>query len=84
MKLTEDRPYTNPEAAARKLLDIIRSSIADSGLAYAYTGATNTTFLAACGSAPEWSAGRDYAVAQKWIEIDRSRTRVKLLADGSE
>jgi hypothetical protein len=36
-----DRPFANPEAAARKLLDIVRTSIAKSGLPYAYSGATN-------------------------------------------
>ena len=32
MKFAEDRPYANPETAARKLLDIARMEIAKSGL----------------------------------------------------
>jgi hypothetical protein len=32
MKFVSDRPYADPEAAARKLLDIIRASLAASGL----------------------------------------------------
>lgn len=32
MKLTEDRPYAKPEAAARLLLDIVRASIVASDL----------------------------------------------------
>jgi hypothetical protein len=38
MKFIEPRPFAEPHAAARKLLDIVRGSIADSGLRHAYTG----------------------------------------------
>jgi hypothetical protein len=31
--------FPNPKIAARKLLDIVRTSITDSGLPHAYTGA---------------------------------------------
>jgi len=58
MKFVEDRPYAGPEAAAHKLLDIIRASIANSGLSYGYTGATNMTFLIDGGSVAECSADR--------------------------
>jgi hypothetical protein len=84
VKLTENRPFANPEAAARKLLDIVRGSIAPSGLRYAYTGATNTEFTRAGGSIDEYSVGMKHAVAQKWFEVDTSGTRIVLLADGAE
>lgn len=84
MKLTENRPYAKPEAAARLLLDIVRGSIDESKLPYAYTGVTNTSFTRAGGSIPEYSAGMAYAEAQKWLKIDRSGTRITILADGAE
>jgi hypothetical protein len=84
MKFAEDRPYADPEAAARRLLDIVRGSIVESELPYAYTGATNTMFTRAGGSIAEYSDGIAYATAQKWLKIDSSGTRITLLADGSE
>jgi hypothetical protein len=52
--------------------------------AYAYTGATNTAFLRAGGNVDEYTAGQKYAAAQKWLEVDRSGTRIVLLPDGAE
>jgi hypothetical protein len=84
MKFISDRPFADPDAAARKLLDIVRESINESGLPHAYTGATNTAFTRAGGSIPEYSAGMKRAAAQKWFEVDRSGSRIALLADGAE
>ncbi len=67
MKFVSDRPFANPDAAARQLLDIVRTSIAESGLAWGYTGATNTAFTRAGGSVPEYSAGIAYAAAKQWF-----------------
>ncbi|WMT78873.1 hypothetical protein [Bradyrhizobium sp. Ash2021] len=84
MKYVTDRPFAAPEAAARKLLDLVRASIAESGLPYAYTGATNTAFTRTGGSLLDYAAGIRHAVARKWLEIDRSGTRIILLPDGAE
>jgi hypothetical protein len=84
MKLTQDRRYAKPEAAARLLLDIVRGSIVESDLTDAYTGATNSMFTRAGGSVAEYSAGMAYAETQKWLKVDRSGTRITLLADGAE
>ena len=84
MKYATDRPFAGPEAAARKLLDIVRASIAESRLPHAYTGATNTAFMRAGGSVDEYSVGMKHAAEQKWIEVDRSGTRIVLLPDGAE
>ena len=84
MKFTADRPFANPEAAARKLLDFVRASIAESRLPHAYTGAVNSAFLKVGGSVGEYTAGRNYAAAQKWFEIDSSGSRIILLPDGAE
>lgn len=84
MKFVSDRPFADPDTAARKLLDIVRASIAESGLRHAYTGATNTAFTRAGGSIQEYSVGMKHAGAQKWLEIDKSGTRIVLLPDGAE
>jgi hypothetical protein len=44
MKYVNDRPYASPEAAARKLLEIVLAKEIGVGQ-YTYTGATNTAFL---------------------------------------
>jgi hypothetical protein len=84
MKFTLDRPYSDPEAAARLLLDIVRGSIDESKLPYAYTGETNSAFTRTGGSVAEYSTGVAHATAQKWLKIDSSGTRITLLADGAE
>jgi hypothetical protein len=84
MKLTSDRPYADPEVAARKLLDVVRDSVAESKLPYSYTGATNIAFLRAGGSVAEYSAGIAFGQARQWFQIERSGTRIELLPDGGE
>lgn len=84
MKYASERPLANPETAARKLLDIVRASIAESKLPHAYTGATNAAFLSAGGSVAEYSAGVAFAKARQWFQIERSGTRIELMPDGAE
>jgi hypothetical protein len=83
MKFHEERPFAKPEAAARKLLEIVLAKDIDVGQ-YTYTGVTNSTFLQAGGDVAEYVAGRDYAVAQGWFEVDQSGTRVILLQAGAD
>jgi hypothetical protein len=80
MKFHEDHPFAKPEAAARKLLEIVLAKDIDVGQ-YAYTGVTNTAFLQAGGNVAEYLAGRDYAIAQGWFKIG---TRIILLRVGGE
>lgn len=82
-KFKEDRPFGNPEAAARELLRIYRMMLKD-GAPHTYTGVTNTDFIRGDGSATEYAAGRDFGVAQKWFRIDESGTRVFLLPAGED
>jgi hypothetical protein len=58
MKFMETRPFAKPEAAARKLLDIVWASVAESGLPHAYTGETHGAFMRAGGSVGEYTVGR--------------------------
>ena len=67
MKYFSDRPFNDPEVAARKLLDLVRNSISTSGLPCAYTGAVNLAFTRAGGNGDEYVAGMQYATARKWF-----------------
>ena len=60
MKYKEDRPFAEPEAAARQLLAIILARNIDAGQ-YADVGATNTAFPEAGGSVAEYLAGKESA-----------------------
>jgi hypothetical protein len=74
VKFTSDRRFADPDAAARKLLDIVRGSINESDLRHAYTGVTNTAFTRAGGSVHEYSIGMKHAAAQTWLRsIARAR-----------
>ncbi len=49
--LIETRPFSNPAAAGKKLVEIAEELVWPQG--YAYTGVTNMAFLRAGGSAAE-------------------------------
>jgi hypothetical protein len=66
MKYVTDRPFANPEAAARKLLEIVLAKDIDVGQ---HAGVTNTAFLQAGGDVAEYLAGRDFGIAQGWFEV---------------
>ena len=79
-----DRPFKDPEAAARKLVDLVRTLITTSGLSHAYTGAVNLAFIRAGGTGGECVARTHHATAEKWFEVDRAGTRITLLPGGAE
>jgi hypothetical protein len=80
MKFAEDRPYANPEMAARKLLDIAKAEIAKSGLLHAYVGTTNAAFLRAGSSVAEYTGGRDHAFTMRWFKFERSQDEDRTVA----
>jgi hypothetical protein len=47
-------------------------------------GKVNQDFLNLGGSVAEYIAGRDLAIARRWFELDRSKTRIVLLQAGAE
>jgi hypothetical protein len=51
---------------------------------YAYTGANNAAFLQAGGEVAEYTAGRDYGVAQGWFESSDQAPRIILLQAGAD
>ncbi|MDB5618385.1 hypothetical protein [Tardiphaga sp.] len=60
-KFVEPRPFSNPEAAARKLLEIAAGIIDVRGRVS--VGAWNDAFRKAGGNVAEYAAGRDRAIA---------------------
>jgi hypothetical protein len=63
----EDRPFASPEAAARKLVELIEAEMAASNLPHAYTGTWNSSFTRAGDSIA--GAGRDFGMAQGWFRL---------------
>ena len=84
MKLTTDRPFANPEKAARKLLEIANSvEVVQDGRIYIEL--INGPFLyREKGTPAEYKAGFDLAVERGWLELHESGTFVKLTQGGAE
>jgi hypothetical protein len=79
MKLTNDRPYATPEAAARKLIELAKGieAVQDGRVHVEKINAPFLYMLKASGS--EFGAGIKYAVDQGWFELHESGTYVRLL-----
>jgi hypothetical protein len=83
MKFSEPRPYADPEAAARKLIEIAN------GIDPAYDGRIyiemiNAPMLALGSSPKEYRAGLDLAIARGWLVLHESGTFVKFTQAGSD
>ena len=85
MKHAETRPYAEPEAAARKLLEFARSvQVINDRI---HIEKINGPFLSKAGcnaSGPEFGAGIKFAIENGWIELHESGTYVRLLAPGAD
>ena len=72
MRLTEDRPYANPEVAARKLIEIANSveAVQDGRI---FIEKINWPFLHDLKATPaEYKAGLDLAIARGWLWLHES------------
>jgi hypothetical protein len=81
MKLTNDRPYSQPEAAARKLAELAKGieSVQDGRI---HIEKINYPFLYTLkASGAEFGAGIKHAVESGWLELHESGTYVRLLSD---
>ena len=84
VKLTADRPYADPEKAARRLLEHARAvePIQDGR---AYIEQLNGPFLFGDKATPaEYAAGLDRAISLGWLELRESGTFVKLTQSGAD
>jgi hypothetical protein len=83
MKFTTDRPFADPEAAARKLIEIANSAeaVQDGRI---HIELINLPFLRAGGSPAEYGAGLDAAIAKGWLWKHESGVYVKFTQTGAE
>jgi hypothetical protein len=84
MNMTSERPYSDPEAAARKLIELAKSIEAVQE-GRVHIEKSNAPFLSKSGcraTGPEFGAGIKHAIEQGWLELHESGTYVRLLAPG--
>jgi hypothetical protein len=84
MKFATDRPYSVPEVAARKLIEIANSveAVQDGRI---YIELINGPFLFGLKATPdEFLAGLDLAIARGWLWLHESGTYVKFTAAGAD
>jgi hypothetical protein len=84
VKLTTDRPYADPEAAMRKLLDIANATeaVQDGRI---HIEKINGPFLFEHGGKPaEYRAGIELAIARGYLWRHESGTYVKFTPAGAE
>jgi hypothetical protein len=84
LKLTADRPFADPDKAARRLLEHAHAfePIQDSRI---YIEKLNGPFLYIDkGSPAEYTAGLELAIARDWLEMHDSGTYVKFTAAGAD
>jgi hypothetical protein len=84
MKYTVDRPYSDPEKAARRLMEHAHAfdPTHDGRI---YIEKINAPFLYADkATAAEYSAGLNRAISQGWLELHESGTFVKLTQSGAD
>ncbi|SIO57972.1 hypothetical protein SAMN05443247_08726 [Bradyrhizobium erythrophlei] len=83
MKYAADRPFADPEKAARRLLEIASTvePVQDGRL---HIEKINLPFLREGGSPAEYKAGLDLAIASGWLWLHESGTYVKFTPAGAE
>jgi hypothetical protein len=83
MKLTADRPFTDPEKGARRLLEIANAieAVQDRRI---HIEKINAPFLKEGGTPAEYSAALAYTVAKGWLWKHESGTYVKFTPAGAE
>jgi hypothetical protein len=83
MKFVAARPFADPDAAARKLVEIAHTTdaVQDGRI---YTELVNDAFLNAGGSPAEYRAGIERVVAKGWLWRHESGTYVKFTPAGAD
>jgi hypothetical protein len=83
MKLVTERPFADPEVAARKLVELA-AAIQPAQDGRIHTEKINYPFLYTLkGSGAEFGAGIRCAIEKGWLELHESGTYVRLLARGA-
>ncbi|WP_027561320.1 MULTISPECIES: hypothetical protein [Bradyrhizobium] len=81
MKMTGERPYSDPEAAARKLVEIAAATpaVQDGRIYIERINAQFVALLKGSRGHPEFGNGLRYAIEHGWLELHESGTYVRLL-----
>lgn len=85
IKNVEERPYADPEAAARKLLDL--AALVEPINGRIHIEKINGPFLSKAGcnaSGSEFGAGFKYAIEKGWLELHESGTYVRIKTPGED
>ena len=82
MKFAANRPFANPDTAARKLVEIANDveAVQDGRI---YIERVNAPFLAAGGTAADFRAGIERAVVLGWLWLHESGTYLKFTDSGA-
>jgi hypothetical protein len=82
MKFVDPRPFVDPNAAARKLVEIANGveAVQDGRI---FIERVNEPFLAAGGSGDQFRAGVERAIALGWLWRHESGTYVKFTDSGA-
>jgi hypothetical protein len=82
MKFAARRPFADPDVAARKLVEIANDveAVQDGRI---YIERVNAPFLAAGGSADDFRAGIERAIALGWLWLHESGTYLKFTDSGA-
>ena len=84
MKFINDRPYSDPEKAARKIVEIANSTEAMQDGKF-YIELINGPFLfREKGTPDEYKAGLDLAIERGWLELHDSGTFVRFTQSGAD
>jgi hypothetical protein len=84
MKFATERPFSDPEKAARKLIEIA-NSIEPAQEGRIFIELINWPFLLDLkGSPAEYKAGLDLAIARGWLVLHESGTYVKFTQAGAK
>ena len=84
MKIVPNRPYSDPEKAARKILGIA-NSIEAGQEGRIYVELINGPFLLrAKGTPDEYKAGLDLAIERGWLVLHESGTFVRFTQAGAD
>ena len=84
MKFMADRPYADPETAARKLIEIANSveAVQDGRI---FIELLNAPMLYDLKATPaEYKAGLDLAIERGWLHLHESGTYVKFTQAGAD
>jgi hypothetical protein len=83
MKFVESHPYPDPEAAARKLMEIA-NSVEPVQHGRLHIEKVNLPFLRNGGSPAEYGAGLKLAIERGWLWMHESGTYVKFTPAGAD